>query len=957
MDKDIKKKLIYLCIVIIIILIFRFLYTLFTNKYNKIEKFVVNTGNAVDLLSKTKSNAILTNSSTIFSEPINDFNNIIKPWTTKIYNMQLQSKQSKAIALYNPKLFINNTQYCKLGDILCTNQDYSPPNSNQLMLLIQQNTSDIKPPISYNLIVNFGEEYVNSKYYEYESYIDNINKINFIKPNLTYLSKVFTTMNSVILNNTKILESNLSNCVINDTNLPVININARNIYIKDFKTMINLNINSTVKPVIVIGNNGVVNCATYCAGNEGKSWNNELPSTWKGAMCVGTNDPLGCYSTNLEERNGLTCDCQQNDSTPYNLEPKEPPYNAKQDINVAKSTIIIPAGVNGVFTTNNNNVISFSLPSTIDSLQTSDVQKILNKIPTSPFIGLTTENISVNTYSYNIFNLIPIVNIVSFISDVCNNINTIYQTEKTNTAFLTYLNMVSDISIIINILDSIDKFNNFIKSSSYTNVNIITIYSNPELETLFTEIMANVLSTETSIIGTIFNILQTMQITYKLSTLTFNTDNINITNSTNTSTTTPALTPALTPAKFDNISNNNSDNIIEGFGCSNSPFDKECWKDPTKVGRSPLNKDSYTSGGGGNSGGGPKPTPKPTPAPTNFNYINTMAVSSFQNNFLSNIPVNNYDVNYQNSTTIKPLIANIVGFCSLQTNLNNNSIINLPLKIYQPVAPAGYVSLGHVFCNLQSQLSELKSNDSVGRGVCCVPENCVKEMRDWNASDKVFEYNKNNTYWALYFNPYIGTFISTNIKQLPLGKVSKVVACVKKCTAVDDLKKADKCARNYYNINKSIKNEVNVGTDLVSDQEEIFYLEKLKAQSDSITRLSKKAQNMQVTIDKATIVNREMNKNKLQSYVDKQKVNIDLILQKLIKDKNSIETNINIPISILDEILNMIKNASLPLSTQDRNNLIDNLLNNNQVTCPGYDLKGLVKKSLVSDVCYGCDSP
>ena len=308
------------------------------------------------------------------------------------------------------------------------------------------------------------------------------------------------------------------------------------------------------------------------------------------------------------------------------------------------------------------------------------------------------------------------------------------------------------------------------------------------------------------------------------------------------------------------------------------------------------------------------------------------------------------------NSNIKTMITNVLEFSKFQTNINNNTITNLPLKIYQPVAPLGYVSLGHVFCNIQSQLKEIKNNDAANIGVCCVPENCVKEMRDWNASDKVFEYNENNIYWALYFNPFIGTFVSTNVNQLPEGKVSKVVACVKKCTAVDDLEKADKCARNYYNINKSIKSEVNLGTDLVSDQEEIFYLEKLKAQSDSITRLSKKAQNMQVSIDKATIVNSEMNKNKLQSYVDKQKVNIDLILQKLISDKNTILTKINIPIDVLNQILDMIKNSQ-NMSQRDRNNILNNLLNNKQVTCPGYDLKGLVKKSLVSDVCYGCDSP
>ena len=47
----------------------------------------------------------------------------------------------------------------------------------------------------------------------------------------------------------------------------------------------------------VNANNGSVSCNTYCNGNEGKSWNNELPSNWNGATCVSTNnDNIGCDS-------------------------------------------------------------------------------------------------------------------------------------------------------------------------------------------------------------------------------------------------------------------------------------------------------------------------------------------------------------------------------------------------------------------------------------------------------------------------------------------------------------------------------------------------------------------------------------------------------------------------------------------------------------------------------------
>ena len=248
-------------------------------------------------------------------------------------------------------------------------------------------------------------------------------------------------------------------------------------------------------------------------------------------------------------------------------------------------------------------------------------------------------------------------------------------------------------------------------------------------------------------------------------------------------------------------------------------------------------------------------------------------------------------------------------------------------------------------------------------------------MRPWVANDKIFEYNKEGVYWAIYYNPYTGTFISTNTPQLPEGSVCKVVACVAKCKTIDNLQKADDCARKYYNLNQKSLANSKIVPDIVSNQEEEFYLQKLRVNSDSITKLKTRAQQMQIDIDKANIVNREMNKNKLQTYVDTQKTNIDIIMKRLIADNNKIQTNINVPASVLNDILNMIKNSSL--SEDQKSGLISkilkhqNMLNNNLMTsaeynaaisqalssCPQYDLTGLVRKDLASDVCYGCDVP
>ena len=356
-----------------------------------------------------------------------------------------------------------------------------------------------------------------------------------------------------------------------------------------------------------------------------------------------------------------------------------------------------------------------------------------------------------------------------------------------------------------------------------------------------------------------------------------------------------------------------------------------------------------------------------------FGTVNSLIITGFNNTIAKNIPSRMFNVttNPTFTSTISTILSNLTNITNFKTQLNSQSIDYFPIQIYKPIAPDGYTSLGHVFCNLSSDLNNIKNNNSVA----CIPSHCVKVMRPWVANDKIFEYNKNGVYWAIYYNPYIGTFISTNTPQLPDGSVCKVVACVAKCKAVDDLQKADDCARKYYNLNQKSLANSKIVPDIVSNQEEEFYLQKLRVNSDSITKLKTRAQQMQIDIDKANIVNREMNKNKLQSYVDTQKTNIDIIMKRLIDDNNKIQTNINVPSSVLNDIINMIKNSLL--SEDQKSELISkilksqNMLNNNLMTsaeynaaisqalnsCPQYDLTGLVRKDLASDVCYGCDVP
>ena len=348
-------------------------------------------------------------------------------------------------------------------------------------------------------------------------------------------------------------------------------------------------------------------------------------------------------------------------------------------------------------------------------------------------------------------------------------------------------------------------------------------------------------------------------------------------------------------------------------------------------------------------------------------------ISNVNNDIVSNINSSTYNIMTNSSFTpiiskINSILLKITNFTQFITHFNKNIIDYFPLQIYKPIAPDNYTSLGHIFCNTPTDLKKIIDS----KNVACIPSQCVKEMRDWTINDKIYEYNQKNTYFAIYFNPYTGTFISTNnnAQQLPDGKVCKVVACVAKCTAIDDLQKADDCSRKYYNLNKQAVTSTPLTSTLVSSQEEEFYLDKIQNQSDSITRLRQRAQKMQTDTDKAIIVNREMNQNKLQDYVDLQKQNIDIIMKRLQADKNKIQTNINIPADTLKSLIQMIKESSL-LNSEQKTNLLTKIassqnlpnsqynVNLNEVlkSCPQFDLTVLVSKKTVSDVCYGCDIP
>jgi len=803
-----KQIIIALSVILVSILIIKFLYNHFIKGKDSLEGFQ----NAIDLLNKHKSrNVQLTGDSTS-----SDIELSINPWTTKLYNLQ-EKQQIKAISLYKPHLVINGEKYSKLGDMISLNTDYSPPTNNEFALLIKRAGSDIKAPINYNLVVNFGNSNVPQYYYQYDRFLDSQNNLSLVMNNINNCLTAISNLNQILSKNQDTITNNIKNIIKGQTNLR-----------------------------------------------------------------IGASNPISLASIVNMSVSGISGGLIQ---TPIS----------------SSTEIILPIGTDASITTPDD-TYSVLWESLIDINTNITANSLLQSIqPNSIFRNFTTNNIVINsTQPINIFALANPNDIVQFLQNLCNDILTIFGQTNINPDFIKYLNLGDSLEGVNTVLSAVSTLqqnqtilpglgtattptNNTSTNNIFSANTVLTAYANANSNTL---------------LGGILNIIINKTQTYTYPSIKFSASQLAFTT---------------------RSSNSSVISIINGLSDANG-----------------------------------------------------IIVNNFSSSILDGINVNINSNSPEIANIATNVLPNLSKMFEFQTALTNGTIDFFPLQIYEPVAPPNYTALGHVFCNTAKDYYKL----TTANNVACVPSQCVKEIRDWVATDKVFEYNQSGVYWALFKNPYTGTFIAVNQPQLPSGKVCKVVACVAKCNAVDELQKADECARKYHQINKSIMKNTTEAPDLVANTEESIYLQKIKQQSDNIARLEQRAQQMQINIDKADIINEEMNKSKLQDYVDTQKRNIDLVVKRLEKDKNKITANINIPVSALNNLITMIKNVPTLTPEQKRtviNKIVANAtqLSNNTITsgqyntnlnqilrsCPQYDLTGLVKKDLVSNVCYGCGTP
>lgn len=332
------------------------------------------------------------------------------------------------------------------------------------------------------------------------------------------------------------------------------------------------------------------------------------------------------------------------------------------------------------------------------------------------------------------------------------------------------------------------------------------------------------------------------------------------------------------------------------------------------------------------------------------------------------------------------------------------------LKVIRPIPPTGYKVLGDIVLSSKKAIKEktpettkqltykttdnkeLQGKDYIHyqlQKYVAVPESCVKQVREWRDTDKVFEFVQDGKFISVYNNPYTNTIRVTTNKKKPDGYVEKLVACVEECNAVSSLIKTDECANKLYKTKKSMEGGSSIAPNFADNEENKFYLNKIQNRASYINSLSDKARELQLLHDKNTIINQEHNRSKLQKYVDDQSRNISILSDKLEKGQKTIDMNMYVhpdnvqetttgqqvgsidnTVEVITKVINQTslpeeKKTELVKKVQDyqvmmEDNLISPLdykMKMNQVleSCPEYDLSGLIKKDVVSDVCYGCD--
>ena len=305
---------------------------------------------------------------------------------------------------------------------------------------------------------------------------------------------------------------------------------------------------------------------------------------------------------------------------------------------------------------------------------------------------------------------------------------------------------------------------------------------------------------------------------------------------------------------------------------------------------------------------------------------------------------------------------------NLKRSILENRFQHFPLKIYRPIPPKNYVSLGDVIFNHRNLNYNIRQ--PILDNIATIPKQCYKEVRDWLSVDKVYEHRNGDTYLAIFKNPYLQTFKAVTVPDtMPPGRVGKVVACVEGCRLLDDIIEADKCSKKFFKANKEIIEGTNLDPDnTIVSRESTLYKNKIQNKQDRINTLKEVARRLQIQDDKANIINKQYNKQKLQNLVDTQRRNINTLVDELEDGNNRIDINVKFNYEKFQGLITVLEeNDRLPprVSEEIRNTvdvvakkkldvLPDETVKDVLSKCPTPDTEGLVVKALVESGCYNC---
>ena len=161
----------------------------------------------------------------------------------------------------------------------------------------------------------------------------------------------------------------------------------------------------------------------------------------------------------------------------------------------------------------------------------------------------------------------------------------------------------------------------------------------------------------------------------------------------------------------------------------------------------------------------------------------------------------------------------------------------------------------------------------------------------------------------------------------------------------------------------------NLDTDkIINNRTSAIYSNKIQDREKQINVLKEVTRKLQLQDDKAELVNREFNRSKLQSLVDKQRANISAVSDRLSAQKGQIEINVRfnydkfsgliyklreskvIPAAVADRVVQAVDTAA----KQNLDVLPETVVNEVLAACPTPNTEGLVLKSLVESGCYNC---